>query len=149
KDANTYAEWGVDYLKYDNCAVPLGREQGAEMAEDYLIMAEALRQSGRDIVYSICAWWFHDWMPQVGHLWRTTTDIRDEWSGTNGSMIRLLNLSGGTTSRYGAFSESDYESGAYPPPGLVEYAGPSAWNDPDMLEVGNGGMTDVEYRSHF
>lgn len=149
QDANTYAEWGVDYLKYDNCAIPLGREDGAEMAEDYLIMAEALRQSGRDIVYSVCAWWFHDWMPEVGHLWRTTTDIKDEWSGTNHSMIRLLNLNGGTTDRYGAFSESDYESGAYPAPGLVEYAGPNAWNDPDMLEVGNGGMTDVEYRSHF
>lgn len=149
QDARTFAEWGIDYLKYDNCAIPLGREQGAEMEEDYAIMGEALRQSGRPIVYSVCAWWFHDWMPEVGHLWRTTTDIRDLWDGDKHSVTSLTNWSGGTTERYGEFSEDDFESGAYPAPGLTQYAGPSAWNDPDMLEVGNGGMTDEEYRAHF
>ena len=150
QDAQTYAEWGIDYLKYDNCYLPPGREDDTpEMEEDYAIMGEALRQSGRDIVYSICAWWFRSWMPDVGHLWRTTTDIRDEWSGTKHSVISLLNWSGGDTARYGTFAEDDFESGAYPPPGLAWYAGPNAWNDPDMLEVGNGGMTDTEYRSHF
>ena len=149
QDARTFAEWGIDYLKYDNCSVPYGRESGAEMEEDYAIMGEALRQSGRDIVYSICAWWFRDWMPEVGHLWRTTTDIKDVWSDDHHSVISLLDWSGGDTDRYGEFSEDDYESGAYAPPGLARYAGPHGWNDPDMLEVGNGGMTDSEYRSHF
>lgn len=149
QDAETYAEWGIDYLKYDNCAIPDGREEGAEMAEDYLIMGEALRQSGRDVVYSVCAWWFHDWMVDVGHLWRTTTDIKDDWDGTAHAVTRLLNLNGGDTARYGMFNEDNYQSGAYAAPGLAQYAGPSAWNDPDMLEVGNGGQTDTEYRSHF
>ena len=149
RDAETFAGWGIDYLKYDNCAVPLGREGGAEMEEDYRIMGEALRQSGRPIVFSVCAWWFYPWMPEVGHLWRTTTDIKDIWSGDHRSVVRLLNWSGGDTTRYGAFAESNFESGAYPAPGLAQYAGPHAWNDPDMLEVGNGGMTDTEYRSHF
>jgi alpha-galactosidase len=148
-DAATFAEWGIDYLKYDNCAIPRGREEGADKREDYAIMGEALRQTGRPIVYSICAWWFYDWMPEVGHLWRTTTDIRDEWSGSKHSVTSLVNWSGGDTSRYGAFSEDDYESGAYAPPGLAPHAGPHGWNDPDMLEVGNGGMTDTEYRAHF
>lgn len=149
QDAETYADWGIDYLKYDNCAIPLGREEDPEMEEDYAIMGEALRQSGRPIVYSICAWWFRPWMPELGHLWRTTTDIKDIWADDRHSVISLLNWSGGDTDRYGAWSETDHESGAYPPPGLAQYAGPHAWNDPDMLEVGNGGMTDTEYRAHF
>lgn len=149
QDAETYAEWGIDYLKYDNCSIPLGREEDPEMEEDYAIMGEALRHAGRPIVYSICAWWFRSWMPEVGHLWRTTTDIRDVWSDNKHSVMSLLNWSGGDTERYGVFAEDDLESGAYPPPGLAQYAGPNRWNDPDMLEVGNGGMTDTEYRSHF
>jgi alpha-galactosidase len=149
EDAQTFAEWGIDYLKYDNCDIPAGREEGDELEEDYRIMGEALRQSGRDIVFSVCAWWYHPWMPEVGHLWRTTTDIKDVWSDDHQSVTRLLNWSGGTTERYGAFTDGDYTSGAYPEPGLAEVAGPNAWNDPDMLEVGNGGMTDTEYRSHF
>ncbi len=149
QDAQTYAAWEIDYLKYDNCAVPLGREDGADMEEDYAIMGEALRQAGRPIVYSICAWWFQPWMPEVGHLWRTTTDIRDEWSSSKHSTISLLNMSGGDTTRYGAFSETDFESGAYAAPGLAQYAGPNAWNDPDMLEVGNGAQTLTEYQAQF
>ncbi len=149
QDAETYAEWGIDYLKYDNCNIPNGREADPEMREDYAIMGEALRQAGHPVVYSICAWWFRDWMPEVGHLWRTTTDIKDNWSDDKHGVVSLLNWSGGDTARYGAFSEDDFDSGAYPPPGLAQYAGPNAWNDPDMLEVGNGGMTDTEYRSHF
>jgi alpha-galactosidase len=131
QDAETFAGWGIDYLKYDNCSVPKGRESGAEMEEDYAIMGEALRQTGRPIVYSVCAWWFHPWMVDVGHLWRTTTDIKDIWTGDHQSATRLLNWSGGDTTRYGAFSEDNLESGAYSP-GLATYAGPNAWNDPDM-----------------
>jgi alpha-galactosidase len=112
-------------------------------------MGEALRRTGRPIVYSICAWWFYPWMVEVGHLWRTTTDIKDIWADDHHSVVRLLNWSGGDTERYGAFAAESFETGAYAAPGLARYAGPNGWNDPDMLEVGNGGMSDTEYRSHF
>lgn len=120
-DARQFADWGVDYLKYDNC-----NNQGVDARERYRTMRDALRATGRPIVYSICEWgenapW--EWASDVGHLWRTTGDISDNWS----SMLTILkrNLP------------------------LATYAGPGHWNDPDMLEVGNGGMTDTEYRSHF
>ncbi|MCI3275244.1 NPCBM/NEW2 domain-containing protein [Streptomyces cylindrosporus] len=120
-DARQFADWGVDYLKYDNC-----NNQGVDAKLRYTTMRDALRATGRPIVYSICEWgennpW--EWASDVGHLWRTTGDISDSW----GSMLGILkkNLP------------------------LAPYAGPGHWNDPDMLEVGNGGMTDTEYRSHF
>ncbi|WP_405740357.1 NPCBM/NEW2 domain-containing protein [Streptomyces sp. NBC_00028] len=120
-DAQQFADWGVDYLKYDNC-----NNQGVDARTRYTTMRDALRATGRPIVYSICEWgenkpW--EWASDVGHLWRTTGDISDNW----GSMLSILrqNLP------------------------LAEHAGPGHWNDPDMLEVGNGGMTDTEYRSHF
>ncbi|MGW5495568.1 NPCBM/NEW2 domain-containing protein [Streptomyces olivaceoviridis] len=120
-DARQFADWGVDYLKYDNC-----NNQGVDAQQRYRTMRDALKATGRPIVYSICEWgqnkpW--EWASDVGHLWRTTGDISDSWS----SMLSILkqNLP------------------------LAPYAGPGHWNDPDMLEVGNGGMTDTEYRSHF
>ncbi|MEV6805135.1 NPCBM/NEW2 domain-containing protein [Streptomyces sp. NPDC051129] len=120
-DARQFADWGVDYLKYDNC-----NNQGVDARQRYRTMRDALRATGRPIVYSICEWgqnkpW--EWAGDVGQLWRTTGDISDNWS----SMLSILkqNLP------------------------LAPYAGPGHWNDPDMLEVGNGGMTDTEYRSHF
>ncbi|MFD7883490.1 NPCBM/NEW2 domain-containing protein [Streptomyces bauhiniae] len=120
-DARQFADWGVDYLKYDNC-----NNQGVDAQQRYRAMRDALRATGRPIVYSICEWgenkpW--EWASDVGQLWRTTGDISDNW----GSMLSILkqNLP------------------------LAPYAGPGHWNDPDMLEVGNGGMTDTEYRSHF
>ncbi|WP_208870695.1 NPCBM/NEW2 domain-containing protein [Streptomyces aquilus] len=120
-DAQQFADWGVDYLKYDNC-----NNQGVDAKSRYTTMRDALRATGRPIVYSICEWgenkpW--EWASDVGHLWRTTGDISDNW----GSMLSILrqNLP------------------------LAAHAGPGHWNDPDMLEVGNGGMTDTEYRSHF
>ncbi|WP_330284471.1 NPCBM/NEW2 domain-containing protein [Streptomyces sp. NBC_00588] len=120
-DAQQFADWGVDYLKYDNC-----NNQGVDAKLRYTTMRDALKATGRPIVYSICEWgenkpW--QWAADVGHLWRTTGDISDNW----GSMLGILkqNLP------------------------LAEYAGPGHWNDPDMLEVGNGGMTDTEYRTHF
>ncbi|MEU6139418.1 NPCBM/NEW2 domain-containing protein [Streptomyces sp. NPDC047081] len=120
-DAQQFADWGVDYLKYDNC-----NNQGVDAKLRYTTMRDALKATGRPIVYSICEWgqnnpW--EWAADVGHLWRTTGDISDNW----GSMLGILkkNLP------------------------LAPYAGPGHWNDPDMLEVGNGGMTDTEYRSHF
>jgi alpha-galactosidase len=149
QDAAAYAEWGVDYVKYDNCNPAEGRDNDLAMREDHTRMGEALRATGRPIVFSICAWWFYGWEPPVGQLWRTTTDITDTWDVDNHSVISLINKNGGDTARYGTFSEANPRSAAYPAPGLAQYAGPGHWNDPDMLEVGNGGMTDAEYRSHF
>jgi alpha-galactosidase len=129
QDARTYARWGVDYLKYDWCNT--GKEN-AEAA--YTTMRDALLATGRPIVFSLCEWgnskpW--TWAANVGNLWRTTTDIVDMWEGR-----RRGNGAGVIT-----IVDMNVE--------LADYAGPGHWNDPDMLEVGNGGMTPIEYRSHF
>ena len=131
QDALTYARWGVDYLKYDWCSTG---DRNAQ--EAYAVMADALRQSGRDIVFSMCEWgtakpWL--WAKNTGNLWRTTGDIWD------------------------SFDKNDKaHSWAHPVTDIVElneplwpFAGPGHWNDADMLEVGNGGMSSTEYRSHF
>jgi alpha-galactosidase len=121
-DAQTFASWQVDYLKYDNC-----NNQGRPAATRYKAMGDALKASGRAIVYSICNWgqetpWIFG--PNVGgSLWRTTGDISDSW----GSMTSLL----------------DQQNGLEP------FARNIGFNDPDMLEVGNGGMTTTEYTAHF
>ncbi len=123
QDANLWASWGVDYLKYDNC-----NNQDVDALTRYKAMRDALANTGRPIVYSICEWgrtgppkvW--EWGADVGNLWRTTGDISDNWS----SMIGKVH------------TNDD----------LAQFAGPGHWNDPDMLEVGNGGMTATEYRTH-
>lgn len=120
-DARQFADWGVDYLKYDNC-----NNQGEDARTRYTTMRDALAATGRPIVYSICEWGENEpweWAGELGQLWRTTGDISDSWD----SMLSIMkqNLP------------------------LAPYAGPGRWNDPDMLEVGNGGMTDTEYRTHF
>lgn len=128
QDARQYARWGVDYLKYDWCYTG---PRNAEAA--YTIMAKALRESGRDIVLSICEWGDNHperWAQPVGHLWRTTGDIYDAWEGKKGYSLGMTNI-------------LDLQAE------LWRYSGPNAWNDPDMLEVGNGGMTTTEYESHF
>jgi len=128
QDARQYAKWGVDYLKYDWCNTGTRNAEAA-----YTIMAKALRESGRDIVLSICEWGNNQperWAAPIGHLWRTTGDIYDAWEGQkdwSSGMTTILDL--------------QVERAAH--------AGPNAWNDPDMLEVGNGGMTTTEYESHF
>ncbi|MCX4539493.1 NPCBM/NEW2 domain-containing protein [Streptomyces sp. NBC_01565] len=121
QDANLFASFGVDYLKYDNC-----NNQGVDARKRYTAMRDALRETGRPIVFSLCEWGENQpwtWAADVGHLWRTTGDISDNWS----SMINI----------------------AHRNQPLAAYAGPGHWNDPDMLEVGNGGMTSAEYRTHF
>ena len=134
QDARTYASWGVDYLKYDWC------NTGTRNAEEaYTTMRDALAASGRPIVFSICEWgkskpWL--WAGPIGNLWRTTDDIQDRWAGKH----KWPN--GGCCSN-GMLDIVDEQVG------LASYAGPGHWNDPDMLEVGNGGMTMTEYRSHF
>ena len=128
QDALQYARWGADYLKYDWC------DHGTQDAQaSYSTMGDALKGCGRPIVFSLCEWgsskpWL--WAKEVGHLWRTTGDITDCWDCTNqwaAGWIRNLDLQ----------------------VGLESYAGPGHWNDPDMLEVGNGGMSVTEYQSHF
>jgi alpha-galactosidase len=121
QDAITYAGWGVDYLKYDWCNT---ETQDARIS--YTTMRDALYSAGRPIVFSLCEWgtakpW--EWAKEVGHLWRTTEDILDRWD----AMISIL--------------DQERE--------LAKYAGPGFWNDPDMLEIGNGGMTTEEYKTHF
>lgn len=134
-DARQYAAWGVDYLKYDWCNTTT---QDARAA--YALMRGALNDSGRPIVLSICEWgtakpWL--WGKEVGgNLWRTTGDIHDEWESAR-------KWPDGSCCSYGVVNILDQENG------LESYAGPGHWNDADMLEVGNGGMTDTEYRAHF
>jgi alpha-galactosidase len=120
-DTRTYAEWGVDYTKVDWCYA-----EGLDARAQYTQFRDALLAAGRPIVFSICEWGSHrpwEWAPGVGNLWRTTGDISDRWW----SMIRIADAS------------SNH----------ARAAGPGGWNDPDMLEVGNGGMTAEEYRVHF
>lgn len=121
QDARTYAAWGVDYVKEDWC-----NASGLNAPAQYAKFRKALDKSGRAIVLSICEWGSNqpwDWAPGIGHLWRTTDDIEDKWT----SMLANLDQS------------SQHST----------VARPGAWNDPDMLEVGNGGMTDDEYRAHM
>jgi len=135
QDALQYAAWGVDYLKYDWCNTTT---QDAKAS--YANIRAALDAAGRPIVLSICEWgkaspWL--WGKEVGgNLWRATGDIQDRWAGKK-------EWEPGNCCSYGAVDIVDLVADLY------SYAGPGHWNDPDMLEVGNGGMTDTEYRSHF
>jgi alpha-galactosidase len=131
QDAMKYAEWGVDYLKYDWCYTDGLKAEGA-----YLTMRDALYKAGRPILFSMCEWgnskpWL--WASETGHMWRTTGDICTKWEG---------NISFGTWTAWSAMTILDMQEG------LREYAGPGHWNDPDMMEVGNG-MSVSEGRAHF
>jgi alpha-galactosidase len=134
QDARQYAAWGVDYLKFDWCNTG---KQNAEAS--YSLMRDALNASGRPIVFSICEWgtskpWL--WAKGIGHLWRTTGDIKDRWEGKE-------KWPDGSCCSYGVMDIVDLQDG------LESFAGPGHWNDPDMLEVGNGGLNETENRSHF
>jgi len=130
QDARQYANWGVDYLKEDWCNTLPGQSSEAS----YTLMRDALAATGRPIVFNICEWgstkpWL--WAGPVGNMWRATGDIQDCWDckkkwGGNG-VLQIIDLMDP----------------------IYSYAGPGHWNDADMLEVGNGGMTTVEYRAHF
>lgn len=126
QDARTYAAWGIDYLKYDWCSAGLVYT-AAEMPRAYEKMALALRATGRPIVFSLCQYGELNvgaWGAAVGgNLWRTTGDISDHYD----AMARI------------GFGQNGRES----------VAGPGHWNDPDMLEIGNGGMNAAEYRTHM
>jgi len=129
QDARTYAKWGVDLLKYDWCS------HGKQNAEaSYLLMRDAIYKAGRPIVLSICEWGTNkpwEWGANVGHMWRTTEDIincfdcKNNWGGLG--VLQIIDLQA--------------EIGGY--------SGPGHWNDPDMLEIGNGVLTTSEERSHI
>ncbi|HVT28408.1 MAG TPA: glycoside hydrolase family 27 protein, partial [Lacipirellulaceae bacterium] len=141
QDAKTYAAWGIDYVKYDLCSfIGIMRKthpndpaaQMRMMIAAYDKMAKALRSTGRPIVLSLCQYGWDapwEWAPELGgNLWRTTGDINPHWD-------RI----------YTILSQQE---------GLQKYAGPDGpygghWNDPDMLEVGNGKLSLAENRSHF
>jgi alpha-galactosidase len=126
EDAQIFAKWGVDFLKYDWCSAGLIYHPG-DARGVYQKMGEALEAAGRPIVYSLGGGGtggVERWAPAVGaNLWRTTSDIRDDWASMIGNI----------------------EKQVYTMP----YGGPGHWNDPDMLEIGNGHMTDDEYRTHM
>ena len=143
-DANTFAEWGIDYLKYDYCNAP---EDVETAFMRYKKMGDALKATGRTIVYAICEWgrrnpWL--WAKAAGgHLWRTGGDSRDVWQSNNQTYTGIMEI----------FDAQE---------GLAQYTGPNGWNDPDLLMVGlygqgkssslndcYKGCTSVEYRTHF
>jgi alpha-galactosidase len=131
QDALSYAKWGVDYLKYDWC-----NTQNLNAIGAYTTMRDALFNAGRPIVFSLCEWgsnkpWL--WAKEVGHLWRTTGDIYNCFDCVKDH---------GTWNQLGVMQIADKQEG------LRKYAGPGHWNDPDMLEVGNG-MSPNEDRAHF
>lgn len=127
QDAKTYASWGIDFLKYDWCSGSQVYDYHS-MPAVYAKMGDALQATGRPILYSLCQYGVFkgpSWGASVGgNSWRTTGDISDNWK----SMSHI------------GFDLQE---------GLAEYSGPGHWNDPDMLEVGNGGMSDTEYRTHM
>lgn len=134
QDALMYAKWGVDYLKYDWCNAGKRNEE-----EAYATMRDALKTTGRPMVFSICEWgdgkpWL--WAANIGNLWRTTGDISDKWTS-------MKKWPDGSCCEMGMMDIVDLQVG------LESFAGPGHWNDPDMLEVGNGGMSTTEYRTHF
>jgi alpha-galactosidase len=128
EDARTYASWGVDYLKYDWCY-----HGTANAEETYKTMRDALYAAGRPVIFSLCEWgnnkpWL--WAEEVGHLWRTTGDVTDCYDCQAVYSVgwkQILNVQ----------------------VGLEKYAGPDHWNDPDMLEVGNPGLSLAESRAQF
>lgn len=120
-DARTYAEWKVDYLKYDNC-----NSNNTRPEIRYPLMRDALNKTNQPIFYSMCEWGVDNpatWASSVGNSWRTTGDISDSWD----SMIHIADANNK----------------------WADMAGPGGWNDPDMLEVGNGQMTTAEYQAHM
>lgn len=131
QDALLYASWGVDYLKYDWCNTEKINAEGA-----YITMRDALYAAGRPVVFSLCEWGDNQpwtWGKEVGHLWRTTGDISNCWDCEDNH---------GTWSSWGVLRTVNMRKD------IRQYAGPGHWNDPDMMEVGNG-MTLQEDRSHF
>jgi alpha-galactosidase len=141
EDAETWASWGVDYVKYDNCLTDEDVENGEDTPEarrgGYQRMRDALDAVDRPILFSICAWSFYEWGIDMGELWRTTSDITAVWD-TAAPGIDMPN-------------QGSVMTIARSTPLLAPYNGPNGWNDPDMLEIGNlfGVRKEAEERAHF
>lgn len=149
QDAKTFAAWGIDYLKYDYCNAPPDVETAKKR---YTKIAEALSNSGRNIMLGICEWggrqpWL--WGTSVGgSLWRISGDIRDKWSSANDA----LDVPKGGVGIIDALNVNAE---------LGKYAGNGGWNDPDMLiaglygrkgpsgDLGGIGCSDIEYQSQM
>ncbi len=134
-DAATFAAWGADFVKEDWC-----NSEGLDARESYTRMSQALQATGRPIVFSLCEWGDNQpwkWAAAVGHMWRTTGDNKPCWDCGRDTM----NRKGGYPRGWTLILD------AQPP--LASFAGPGHWNDPDMLEVGQRGMTLEEARAHF
>jgi len=127
QDAQSYADWGFDYLKYDLCSGEYFYDSADTVKRSYAEMGAALEATGRPIIFSLCEYGRFDvgsWGRLVGgHLWRTTGDITDD---------------------YKTMAQIGFDKNGKP-----QYAGPNGFNDPDMLEIGNGGMSEDEYRTHM
>ena len=137
QDAYMYAQWGVDYLKYDWCYTNNVDPKGA-----YSLMRNALRKAGRPIFFSMCEWGSNkpwEWAAEVGHSWRTTGDIGAHF------LADPITYDENGRPRWRSLSVLEIIDLNEP---LRQYAGPGHWNDPDMLEVGNG-LSDSENRAHF
>ncbi len=134
QDAMQYAAWGIDYLKEDWCNTLPGQNAESSYTLMRNALAEATAKTGRPIFFSLCEWgsnkpWL--WAGPVGNMWRATGDIQDCWDCSNkkwgNGVVQIID-------------QLDP---------IYSYAAPGHWNDPDMLEVGNGGMTTEENRAHF
>jgi alpha-galactosidase len=132
QDALQFAKWGVDYLKDDNCKQAAGQDTRAATIQRYTAMRDGLaaaqQKTGQAIVFSICQKGDNginteDWSPQVGNLWRTTSDVHPDWTRLDSIIDKNIPL--------------------------AKFAGPGAWNDPDMLEIGNAGLSATEQRTQF
>ena len=135
QDARLYAKIGIDYLKYDWCST-----HSRDAVEAYTTMSRALRAAGRPVVFSVCEWGTAEpwkWAGDIAHLWRTTGDIIDCWDcverWSQGVKV-ILDM------------QMDHIDGHQGP---ETFSGPDRWNDPDMMEVGNPGLTVAESRAHF
>lgn len=131
QDARNYAKWQIDYLKFDWCST-----DGQNAKESYTTMSKAIRKAGRPLIFSLCEWgnskpW--EWAANVGQLWRTTGDITAQFDGTK---------------TYGDWHANGVMTCVDIQDTLSRFAGPDHWNDPDMLEVGNG-LSQAENRAHF
>lgn len=133
QDARTYAHWGIDFIKYDWC-----NAGDQNVKASYKIMRDALYLAGHPVLFSMCEWgenkpWL--WAQDIAHTWRTTGDIRNNWN--------IMDAKEGKVWGGGIVVNLDMQQD------LEAFAGPGHWNDPDMLEIGNGVLTEEEERAHF
>lgn len=134
-DIQTFASWGVDYVKVDRCKVPKGFNE--VKIQQYALFSKAISKYGRPIIYSVCCPGIDacEWAPKFAQLWRTNTDIGPFWYTPAHKK--------GQWTHIGIDEILDINAD------LRKYAAPGSWNDPDMLQVGNGNLTPAENRAHF